>query len=201
MCTDTETSPGSFTEAESEQKQHNSQRGEPGQCIPSSTETSRVQKQQLQPLELAGCFCFRARQKKHCQSRATAARHPRAPSPPCYPKLTVEIRAVGGEDIVQNDVERCHHQLPIVIAVHHHQGHLEESSCWLKRQQLQLIFLKELIPSTAIHSLFVLLQALTKNRIKDTTHQFRKLFHLFFRINKSKAIGSLKERPAVSWRL
>lgn len=111
---------------ESEQKQHSPQRGGTGQRIASSTETSRVHKQQLQPLELAGCCCFRARQKKHRQSRATAARKTRAPSLPCYPELTVEIRAVGGEDVVQNDVERCHHQLPIVIAVHHHQGHLEE---------------------------------------------------------------------------
>lgn len=70
-------------------------------------------------------------------------------------------------------------------------------------QKLHVIFLMEPTPSIAspIHSLFALLQALTKNRINDTTHQFRKLFHLCFSINKSKAIGSLKERPGINWRL
>lgn len=48
---------------------------------------------------------------------------------------------------------------------------------------------------------FVLLQVLTKNRINDTTHQFKKLFHFCFSISKSKAIGSLKERPSINQRL
>ena len=65
-------------------------------------------------------------------------------------------------------------------------------------QNLHVIFFMEPTPSIAspIHSL----SALTKNRINDTTHQFRKLFHLCFSINKSKAIGSLKERLGINWR-
>lgn len=69
-------------------------------------------------------------------------------------------------------------------------------------QKLHVIFLTEPTLSIAsqIHSLSALLHALTKNRINDTTHQLRKLFHLCFSIKKSKAIGSLKERPAINWR-
>lgn len=48
-----------------------------------------------------------------------------------YLQLTIEIRSMRGEDIVQNNVEGCNYQLPIVIAVHNYQGHLKESSYYL----------------------------------------------------------------------
>jgi len=74
-----------------------------------------------------------------------------------------------------------------------------EAFSWII-QQLWVILLTELAPSIVnqIHSISVLLQGLTRKRINDTTHQFKKLFHLCFSINKSKAIGSLKRRQQAS---
>lgn len=43
-----------------------------------------------------------------------------------------------------------------------------------------------------------LLQQLTKNRIRATRHQFRKLFHLRFIISKSMAIGILEKTTSAS---
>lgn len=53
---------------------------------------------------------------------------PRPGSPPAARGLTIEIRPMRREDVIQDDVERRDHQLPVVVTVHCHEGHLQQEA-------------------------------------------------------------------------
>ena len=48
-------------------------------------------------------------------------------SPLTSHSLTIKIRSMRSKDIIQNDVEWCNYQLPIIVAVNDHHRHLKQS--------------------------------------------------------------------------